>query len=389
MKRPIVVVAALLAGAGSHALSQQAPPTFRSGRDVLTVEASVRDSSGRPVTDLQASDFLVSIDGQPRRVLDARLFSVDADRITAPVTPLPRFARAVEAAPGRLVVVAVDRDSIQPGSERAVLETTSAMLASLSPADAVGAIGLPIGGIEPTRDHAAAAAAIRLLTGTRPRQWWRYNISWDEALNFERGDSFTIARVRERECVKGDPTCAADLQRQAQEMLLQGRGQVHAVLKRLGDLLDRLSTIRAPKHLVLLSGGLPFDQELVSRYLDLAAKAAQARVALFVVHIDQPSSDASDLFNASTVFGGREYRVGAREYRLEHRRPVRQRCGPCRRRLRSHRLGHYLLLSTGGRSAAVGCGRQDASVAGPGQPPERVGPRAVGDRGRAGPEAVR
>jgi VWFA-related protein len=310
MKRIVLVVTVLLAGAGSHALSQQTPPTFRSGRDVLTVEASVRDSAGRPVTDLQASDFLVSIDGKPRRVLDATIFSVDADRITAPVTPLPRFARAVDATPGRLVVVAVDRDSIQPGSERAVLDATSAMLASLSPADAVGAIGLPIGGIEPTRDHAAAAAAIRLLTGTRPRQWWRYNISWDEALGFERGDTIAVARVIERECSRDDPRCPRDLQRQAQEMLLQGRGQVQIVLKRLADLLDRLSTIRAPKHLVLLSGGLPFDQEFVSRYRDLATKAAQARVALFVVHVDQPSSDVSDRFNASTVFGGRDYASG-------------------------------------------------------------------------------
>ena len=52
-------------------------PTFRSGLEILTVEASVRDAAGRPLTDLEASDFVVSIDGQPRRVLTARMFGTD------------------------------------------------------------------------------------------------------------------------------------------------------------------------------------------------------------------------------------------------------------------------------------------------------------------------
>ena len=45
--------ALLLSLALAVAAAQQTPPTFRSGRDVLTVEAFVRDGSGRPVPDLQ------------------------------------------------------------------------------------------------------------------------------------------------------------------------------------------------------------------------------------------------------------------------------------------------------------------------------------------------
>ena len=89
-----------------------------------------------------------------------------------------------------------------------------------------------------------------------------------------------------------------------------GRGQAQTVLTRLGDVLDKLADVRAPKSLVLFSGGIPFDVDLLSRYRDLATKAARARVAIFIVHVDQAGFDASDRTSVETVFGGREYTTG-------------------------------------------------------------------------------
>ena len=311
MKHTVVAVAVALTCASSTASNQQAPaPTFRSGLEILTVEASVRDAAGRPVTDLQPSDFVVSVDGQPRRVLNARMFGTDDVGVAKAGTPAPRFARASDALPGRLIMFAVDRDSIRSGSEKAILNTASAMMSSFSPADAVGVIGLPVGGIEPTRDHGAAATAIGLMTGTRPSAPWRYNMSWDEAVAFSNGDRDTISRVNERECRASDTECPRELGNQAQEMLNMGRGHAQTVLTRLGALLDSLATVRAPKHLVLFSGGIPFDLQLLSRYRELATKAAQARVAIFVVHLDQAGFDAADKTRIGTVFGGREYTTG-------------------------------------------------------------------------------
>jgi VWFA-related protein len=309
--RPFVktVVLALAVGGVTIGGSPQQTPTstFRSGRDILTIDAAVCDKDGRPVTDLQPSDFVVTIDGQPRRVLAAALFGPDVTR-DAGGTSLPGFARASDTSPGRVVIFAVDRDSIRAGSERTLLESATTMLNSLSPADAVGVSGLPVGGIEATRDHRAAADAIRLMTGTRPPTFWRHMVTWEEALGFERREQRTIANVIEREC--HDRECPQDLQRQAPEMLLVGRGHATTVLTRLGDLFDRLQAIRAPKQLVLLSGGLPFDLELLPRYTDLAAKAAQAHISLSIVHLDQPDFDASTRMNAGTVFGGRGYATG-------------------------------------------------------------------------------
>ncbi len=183
MRKTLGVAVVIATCAWSTASSQQTPAApFKSGLEILTVEASVRDAAGRPVTDLQPSDFVVLIDGEPRRVLNARMFGTDDVRVAKAGTAAPRFTRASDVASGRLVIFAVDRDSIRSGSEQAVLETASAMMSSFSPADAVGVLGLPVGGIDPTRDHAAAAAAVRLMTGTRPSVQWRYRLSWREAL---------------------------------------------------------------------------------------------------------------------------------------------------------------------------------------------------------------
>ena len=49
---------------------------------------------------------------------------------------------------------------------------------------------------------------------------------------------------------------------------------------------------------------------MLSRYQQLAARAARSHVALFVVHLDQAEFDASDRGHYAQVFGGREYASG-------------------------------------------------------------------------------
>ncbi len=122
--------------------------------------------------------------------------------------------------------------------------------------------------------------------------------------------------VVERECSAfnsvvspSNRDCSRELFDQAREMVRMGHEHAQTVLTRLGDLLDNLTTVRAPKHLVLFSGGIAFDVNLLSRYRDLATKAAQARVSIFVVHLDQPAFDASDRM-VETVFSSREFTTG-------------------------------------------------------------------------------
>jgi VWFA-related protein len=306
----LVVLALAATWTYVHLGAQQRPlETFRSGREVLQITASVRDANGRPVTDLQSSDFTVRIDGELRPVLAARLFGTDAGRLTDDAVPVPRLTRVVDSSPGRVVVIAIDRESIRSGSEKASLDTAARLLASLSPSDAVGAVGLPGAGIDLTRDHARVAAAISKMTGTAPNLGWSYVLSWDDVLAYERDDAWSIKRIEDRECSPGPGSCPSELRAQAREMLATGGLHAQAVLTQLTDLLEHLGQLRAPKNLVLISGGLPFGFDLLQRYQELAEKAAQSKVTLYVVHLDGASTDASQRRNNVAV-SGREFAAG-------------------------------------------------------------------------------
>lgn len=319
---PVVLVVLIALGAWTATPAQQQPPaeTFRSGREVLTIDTSVHDASGRPLTDLQPADFTVRIDGEPRRVLTARSFGTNADARSAAKAdaPIAHFVRNADMPPGRVVVFAIDRESIRAGAEQVLLETASKLLNGLSPSDAAAAVGLPGSGIDLTRDHAAVAKVIRTMTGVQPASAWQHALSWEEALAFERQDAQTIAAVMQRECPKVGRQgsfelpndCPPAVTRMAGEMLQIGRAHAETILVNLNRLLDNLAPLSAPKHLVVLSGGIPFDVTLMGRYQTLADKAARSHVALFVVHLDQPEFDASDRGHFAQAIGGREYASG-------------------------------------------------------------------------------
>jgi VWFA-related protein len=324
----LTLAAAGMLDDGYLAAQQRPAEPFRSAREVLTIDASVLDASGRPIMDLQAADFIVKIDGAPRQVLIAHRFGTDAGRIVnADAAPTPRFTRSLDVQPGRLVMFAIDRDSIRLGNERAMLETAAKMVDALSSSDAIGVAGVPTGGIDLTRDRKAAAEAIKKLTGTQPLSSWQHQMSWDEAIEMERDaqsrrstapdaiGGVTQAKVIQRECPKEQPLpgvpneCVIEINTQVRDMVNLGRAHASNVLKGIDNIIDRLGALHAPKHLVLISGGIPFDLDTFTRYKELADKAARAHVAMFVVQLDQ-GTDASDRGNFGTVFGGREYTQG-------------------------------------------------------------------------------
>jgi VWFA-related protein len=65
--RAVLTTVALLAAA-SFLCAQQAPPTFRSGVDAVSVDAFVTDAQGNPVPNLTIADFAIAEDGTPQRI---------------------------------------------------------------------------------------------------------------------------------------------------------------------------------------------------------------------------------------------------------------------------------------------------------------------------------
>lgn len=324
--RHSALIFALSLAISLDAAPQQSPPVFRSGVDLLTVQASVMDKDSRPIRDLKASDFTVTVSGQPRKVVFARFNGTDATGVYA---PSPSGAAAtgpsVPAVSGRLVMFVVDRDTIRTGSEKPLLEAGSRVLDALAPSDAVGLLGLPTGGVKPTREHQRVRAALNEMTGTMPLPPWRWHITWTEAAGIERQDKQMLAQVVYRECrgaaAPRDPDgggrprvpeeCNSGVVVQANEMLLMARSGARSTLAALNNLTGRLRPLRGPKHLVLVSGGLRFDQELLGEYNQFANKAALTGLVLHAIHVDQASTDVTtSRRDVTSAFGGRDMSEG-------------------------------------------------------------------------------
>jgi VWFA-related protein len=300
-------------------------PTFRAGIDLLTVDASVVDEKGQPVTDLSADDFIAVVDGQPRRVVSVRFLE---DEMTAKSTtnraalsfPIPMHARNGFSG-GRIVVFAVDRDSIGPGSERALLGAAGSVLDVLGAGDAAGAVSLPAGGVELTRELDRVRAALTRMTGSRPPQMSmgrERQISWEEALAYERQDPQVIAQVVERECYGLRPDesglknmCPDQLRDQARELLLVGRTQVRQTLGALRSLVNGLAPLRGTKQVILLSGGMPFGFDLAQEYANFTNQAADAGIVIHAVNVEEFEAAAATARKVvSSPFGGREHAAG-------------------------------------------------------------------------------
>src|SRR5688572_19738546 len=80
----MATVTALCAGTWSVISAQQSgtgkPPTFRSGVELVTVDVTVLDRQGHPLKGLAPADFVVTVGGQPRRVVSAEFVDVTAAR---------------------------------------------------------------------------------------------------------------------------------------------------------------------------------------------------------------------------------------------------------------------------------------------------------------------
>lgn len=130
---------------------------------------------GKPVTDLTAGEITFKLDGRVRPISSVQFVElaspVPVDRgidLTPPIAP-PYGSNRLEDA-GRLVMIAIDRESIRPGRERPAQEAALRFLSGLSSRDRVGLVTLPRVEVEPTNDHAQVREGLQRLTGLSPQE---------------------------------------------------------------------------------------------------------------------------------------------------------------------------------------------------------------------------
>jgi VWFA-related protein len=277
-------------------------PQFKSGVQLLTIDASIRDKSENPASELKPSDFTVTIDGKPRTVVFAQYFHSEPATIVASSAPaVGRYETNAnpESPAGHIVVFAIDRNALPPGTERPVLESAAAMLDGLSRADSVGLVEIPGRSFDMTRDHARISDVLKSIAGMPPPRTSARNVSWNEAKQFELHNMAVIHDVYARECPmpeKGSgafPYCPNEVQMRAREVLAYERNHAQMLLAALTSVMTQLEPVRGPKHLVLVSAGLPFDPEFLDRYKIFEHAAAEARVTVDTIRMHEFVGDAS------------------------------------------------------------------------------------------------
>ena len=162
--RALLVGVALSAAIGATP-AQQPSPAERA-TPLLSVTFAAVGADGTPVADLKPADVSLKIDGRARPVRSLQLVSVSGGPAGGSALPAP-FGSNATTTRGRSVLVIVDDESFVAGGEQALRQSAERLLAAVSPADRIGLVTIPHGGlnIAPTTDRTRIRTALATLVG--------------------------------------------------------------------------------------------------------------------------------------------------------------------------------------------------------------------------------
>lgn len=177
-------------------------PAFHSGVEVVTVDVGVVDKQGHPARGLVSGDFMVSVGGQPRRVVTAEFVdvaSVQADAAAAP--DIAAISTNEGAGVGRMFMFIVDQNTLDLGGARQVARSSSRFFTGLTSADRSALALLPVGpSVGFTWAHNQVRDAFQRVIGMgSARTTWEYG-SLTEARDIANANSMALRNIGQREC---------------------------------------------------------------------------------------------------------------------------------------------------------------------------------------------
>ncbi len=281
------------------AVAQAQPlPIFRAGVDLLEVDVSVVDDDGNPVADLAGTDFVVSVDGEPRSVASAQFVDLrTAGSISPTGTDQPDlfYTTNTTGDRGRLIMIAVDRENIAFGEGRQVMKAASAFLDTLGPNDKVSLVTVPPPGpfVDFTSDHRRVQDELEQLVGIGNEIGLfadQFRLGVSEAMELARSQGFSaLAAVALRRLCDADATefvdeCENEALSHAYLIHNEVQRQAKASITMLEEILEHLSEIDGPKSLIWISEGLM--TETAVELGRLVSPSAAARTSVNVIMID-------------------------------------------------------------------------------------------------------
>ena len=278
---------------------EQPPKTFRSSVDLVPVDVNVVDSTGRPVADLTAEDFALTVDGKPRRIVSAQFITVSRNT-DAPEPPPTNYSSNAAAPGGRLILIVIDQGNIGSGRGKYAIDAASRFIAGLSKADRVGLATIPGAGpqIDFTANHALVRTTLQKVVGGAMQDDRQSRVGISEALGFSRGNEQVINEVVDRECPgmrtpEEVVTCRRELANEARTVFTTSRSRTMDSLVSLRRVVERLAGTTTPKTLVLLSEGLFIERD-ISDITWVGPVASRGQVTLYVLQLDPPQFEAAN-----------------------------------------------------------------------------------------------
>ncbi len=300
----------------------QAPPVFRAGVDLVSIDVTALDSNGRQVTDLSANDFQVEIDGQRRQVSTVEyvrsvdpLRSIGAPQKVVVADETFSTSNAKGAPRGRLIVLVIDQGNIRAGSARSSMQSAKKFVDTLTPEDRVAVIAVPSPGelVDFTNNHDKVREALLRVVGAQDTLRARFNISITEAFAlYMNSDARLQMEVVIRECSSAGPAsleqCERDVENEAANIVSDLRRRTQDSLTGIRAVLQNLALIDGPKSVILISEGMIFEG-LGSEADEIATVAADSRATLDILLLDVSPFDASIASRPNTPREDRELQV--------------------------------------------------------------------------------
>jgi len=299
------------------AQSGQPTPTFRVGTDLLTVDVSVVDSSGKPVEGLTPADFTIKIDGKVRKIVAVELSKAGTSTDTAELVGVPSTLSVTGASAPRPrhVLFTIDQMYIPTGSIKPLMISASRFLDTLAPRDEVGFIAFPVGPhVDFTTDKSKVRDAMSGMIGMPSLdRIGQMAIGIGEARAVIDKERYLLSDAQppppptertpvfldmyQRNCSNTASdneraVCINQLLSQSSEIAQRSRTDAKASVRTLESIVKQLAPVEGSKSLILISAAMAIEEQ---RDLDELKRIAAATRTSFNVMIVDPVQENQNI----------------------------------------------------------------------------------------------
>lgn len=303
---PALAVVLIVSAAAAAEQQQTQQPVFRSGVQVVEVDARVFDGQGRFVTDLTRADFEILEDGVPQTIVAMAL--VDGGAVTTSrtmptsppstaTTPDPRTHAPTTPSGRQTWIFFFDLANLTPGggfdrAKKAVEEFIATRFREGDLAGVVAGDRMVNNRLTSLRaELAQAVRSVKPLTEKRTRdvelkrEFPKFRDE-NEAIEVARENKEVIQRVFQRACLEGDcsPFVIEQIREKGRRFAREIQGATLATFNTINGLASGLAKMPGPKTIVYLSDGFVIEtQEATLR--NIVGQTARAGARVYAIDV--------------------------------------------------------------------------------------------------------